>query len=68
MNTQSILAELEAQRDRIEAAIKALRGEKRRGSKPGRRLSAASKKLISDAMTKRWAERKRADKKFPRAA
>ena len=69
MDTQQIISELESERDRLEQAISALRGSMggRRGvSAAGngrrgrRRLSAASKKRISEMMKKRWAERKRA--------
>jgi hypothetical protein len=69
MDTQQIITELEAERDRLEQAISALRGSlKARGSAAGRgrrgrrRLSAAAKKRISEMMKKRWAERKRAMK------
>jgi hypothetical protein len=73
METQQIISELEAQRNRLEQAISALRGSGngRRsfgvGPGPGRRgrrhLSAAAKKRISEMMRKSWAERKRAMKK-----
>lgn len=68
MDTQQIITELEAERDRLEQAISALRGSlhgrrtatgRRRGR---RRLSAAAKRRISEMMKKRWAERKRAMK------
>lgn len=69
MDTQQIISELEAERDRLEGAISALRGSLRgrgntagRGRRGRRRLSAAAKKRISDQMKKRWAERKRAMK------
>jgi ribosomal protein S2 len=71
MDTQQIITELEAERDRLEQAISALRGSMngRRGivavggGRRGRRhLSAAAKKRISEMMKKRWAERKRAAK------
>jgi hypothetical protein len=72
MDTQQIINELEAERDRLEQAISALRGSmgSRRGIGAGpsrgrrgrRRLSAAAKKRISEMMKKRWAERKRAAK------
>ena len=70
MDTQQIISELEAERDRLEQAISALRGSMngRRsiaavGGRRGRRhLSAAAKKRISEMMKKRWAERKRAAK------
>jgi exonuclease VII small subunit len=66
MDTQQIISELEAERDRLEQAISALRGSIRRGAGTGRRgrrrLSAAAKRRISEMMKKRWAERKRAMK------
>ena len=66
MDTQQIISELEAERDRLEQAISALRGSIRRGPGTGRRgrrrLSAAAKRRISEMMKKRWAERKRAMK------
>jgi hypothetical protein len=71
MDTQQIISELEAERDRLEQAIFALRGSMngRRGiaavgsGRRGRRhLSAAAKKRISEMMKRRWAERKRAAK------
>jgi hypothetical protein len=61
VNTERIIAELEAERSRLEMAISALRG--RNGRKAGRgrrRLSPAAKKRISEGMKKRWAARKRA--------
>jgi hypothetical protein len=68
MDTQQIISELEAERDRLEQAIAALRGSLRargsagRGRRGRRRLSAAAKRRISEMMKKRWAERKRAMK------
>jgi len=68
MDTQQIISELEAERDRLEQAISALRGTSGRrgpggrGRRGRRRLSAASKKRISEMMKKRWAERKKAMK------
>jgi len=71
MDTQQIISELEAERDRLEEAISALRGSLGRraygvagrgGRRGRRRLSAAAKKRISEQMKKRWAERKRAMK------
>ena len=71
MDTQRIIAELEAERDRLTKAIAALRGRGRRGAKTGnartgnagrgqRHMSAAARQRISDAMKKRWAARKKA--------
>jgi len=73
MDTQQIINELEAERDRLEQAISALRGSmggRRAGVTPAlgrgrrgrRRLSASAKRRISEMMKKRWAERKRAAK------
>ena len=71
MDTQQIITELEAERDRLDQAIAALRGSlnARRGAgaagkgrRGRRRLSAAAKRRISEMMKKRWAERKRAAK------
>jgi hypothetical protein len=66
LDTQSIIAELEAERDRLNAAIEALQGSRRKRGRPagktdGRRrhLSAAARKRIGEAMKKRWAERKK---------
>jgi hypothetical protein len=68
MDTQQIISELEAERDRLEQAISALRGSLSgsrgsgvagRGRRGRRRLSAAAKRRISEMMKKRWAERKR---------
>ena len=68
MDTQQIITELEAERDRLEQAISALRGSLHarraagRGRRGRRRLSVAAKRRISEMMKKRWAERKRAMK------
>jgi exonuclease VII small subunit len=68
LNTESIIEELEAERDRFNDAIAALqngRGPGRRGSngRRGRRhLSAAARKKIGDAAKKRWAKIKAAGK------
>ncbi|MGH9569597.1 MAG: hypothetical protein ACRD4F_08145 [Candidatus Angelobacter sp.] len=68
METSNIIAELEAERDRLSGAIAALQGgPKRRGRRGAvrangrkRHLSAAARKRIGDAMRKRWAARKKA--------
>jgi len=69
MDTQQIISELEAERNRLDQAITALRGSMPgrrgplgRGRRGRRHLSAASKRRISEMMKKRWAERKRAMK------
>jgi hypothetical protein len=69
LNTQFIIAELEAERDRLDSAIAALRGSQNRpvrtvsgkpdGRSRKRHLSAAARKRIGEAMKKRWAERKK---------
>ena len=70
METQRILAELRAERDRLNQAIAALEGlgrpsNNRRGvrsaaAKPRsrRRLTAAGRKRLSQLMKARWAARK----------
>jgi len=73
MDLESILAELRSQRARLVEAISALEGSagpsgRRRGRPPkaasltdrqgGRRMSAAARKRISEAMKQRWANRK----------
>jgi hypothetical protein len=69
VDTAAIIAELEAERNRINVAIDALqgstsgRGRGRAAAKHTngrkRHLSAAARKLISEAMKKRWAARKK---------
>jgi hypothetical protein len=66
MDTATIIAELEAERDRLDSAVAALRGDRSTpktlsGSRDGRRrrLSAAARRKIGAAMKKRWAERKK---------
>ncbi len=71
MDTAAIIAELEANRDRLDKAIAALKGGIRsrgkgyeaatpvNGRKLRRRLSAEARKRISDAMKKKWAARKK---------
>jgi hypothetical protein len=70
MNIGQIVHQLKQERSRLDAAIEALEGAtgggKRRGRPPGskrRTLSAAARKRISQAMKKRWAERKKKTKK-----
>jgi len=70
MDTQQIISELEAERDRLDQAISALRGSMSgrrgfgagRGRRGRRHLSVAAKRRISEMMKKRWAERKKAMK------
>lgn len=66
LDTQAIIAELEAQRDRLDGAIVALRGGHsgrrlvvRATNGRKRHLTAAQRKRIGEAMKKRWAERKK---------
>jgi hypothetical protein len=64
MDTASIIAALEAERDRLNQAIAALQRSPARTvtGKPDRRrrrLSAAARRRIGLAMKKRWAERKK---------
>ena len=71
VDTGAIIAELEAERDRLNSAIAALKGgisprgkgygaaRPVDGRKRRRRLSAAARKRISDAMKKKWAARKK---------
>ncbi len=65
MNTADIIAELEAERDRLDTAIAALEGSghsKRRGRPPGmgrRHMSAAARRKIGEAKRKWWAEQKK---------
>ncbi|MGA2992679.1 MAG: hypothetical protein ABSD88_19595 [Candidatus Korobacteraceae bacterium] len=78
MNTNSILADLRAERDRLDKAIAALEaldltGTARRGRpatakaapkqrRRRRRITAAARKRMSEMMKRRWAARKRAGK------
>jgi len=61
MNKDEILKVLEAERERLDGAIAALQRNRtnKGGGRPGRRLSAAAKRRISQGMKKRWAERKK---------
>jgi hypothetical protein len=59
---EQIIANLKAERDRLNEAIAALKGTRRGKARNGparRHLSAAAKKRISDAQKKRWAAQKR---------
>ena len=75
MDIQQILSDLKNERDRIDAAVRALEGTGRSGRGPGRpagsgkgsasagkkrrTMSAAARKRISEMMKLRWAERKK---------
>lgn len=67
MDIKQILSDLRGERDRIDAAIRALEGG-RTGRGPGRpagsgrkrrTMSASARKRISEMMKLRWAERKK---------
>ena len=69
MDIQSIIADLQEERDRLQQAIDTLAGTTgstsngvRRGRKPGRHMSADARRRIGLAMKKRWAERKKGKK------
>jgi hypothetical protein len=62
MDTESIIADLEQERDRLTAAIQALSGAATRRSGRRRRLSAAARKRISDGMRRTWAARKKRER------
>lgn len=72
MDTETIIAALEAERDRLDDAIAALRGgaraaryakvagrDNRRGK---RRFSPATRRKLAELARKRWAKRKAAGK------
>jgi hypothetical protein len=63
MDTASIVAALEAERDRLNSAIIALQGQggglRRPANGIRRTLSASARKRISEAQKKRWAARKK---------
>jgi len=76
LDIHRILAELKAERDRIEHAIAAIGGfgsrRGRRGRPPGRpaggkrrkhRLTPEGRKRLSEMMKKRWAERRKKAKR-----
>jgi hypothetical protein len=67
MTTNEIVLQLKEQRSKLDAAIQALQGTaghgKRRGRPPGRTMSAAARKRISQMMKKRWAERRKKARK-----
>ena len=67
LDTAAIIVELEAERDRLNSALAALRGRQTKSltlsGKPDgrkRKLSAAARRKIGEAMKKRWAEQKKA--------
>lgn len=72
LDTQSIIAELEAERDRLDRAIEALqsspiargwrvtKGRAQNGRRGRRHLSPAARKKIADAAKRRWAKAKAA--------
>src|SRR2546429_8119416 len=66
-NFDAIVKQLEAERDRIDAAIKALRGigQTSSGSQPKRHISAAGRARIAAAARARWAKVKGQQKVVP---
>jgi hypothetical protein len=70
VNIDRIVADLRAERDRLDQAISALEGQAGRGGRraagmgPRRRrhMSPDARRRISEMMKKRWAERKRKTK------
>ena len=81
MDIQQILSDLKGERERIDAAIRALEGTGKSGRGPGRppgsgsakggkrrTMSAAARKRISEMMKLRWAERKKKAKAKAKAA
>lgn len=67
MTIDSILADLKAERDRLDQAISALEGRggprggrgRAGGVRRRRHMSPEARRRISEMMKKRWAERKR---------
>ena len=65
MNIDRILQELRSERDRLDRAIAALEGGARRGRPAGtngrrkRHLTPEGRRRLSEAMRKRWAERRK---------
>src|SRR5438309_8574071 len=66
-NLDAIVKELEAERDRIDSAITALRGigQSSSGSQPKRHISAAGRARIAAAARARWAKVKGQEKVVP---
>jgi len=64
MDTAAIVAELEAERDRLIVAIQALSGKRPRRPRGARRrkMSATARAKIGAAMKRRWAERRKKEK------
>jgi hypothetical protein len=69
LDTEQIIHELEAERDRLDNAIAALHGSRRglgrpkastNGRRGPRRLSAAARKKIAASARRRWAKAKAA--------
>lgn len=60
MNTEQIIADLEAERDRLETAIAALRGNGRRNGRrrKKRTMSAEARRKIGEAQKRRWRAQK----------
>jgi len=66
-NFDAIVKQLEAERDRIDSAIQALRGigQTSSGSRPKRHISAAGRARIAAAARARWAKAKGRQKVVP---
>ena len=62
MDLDRIVGELEAERDRLSGAIALLKGAASRAASsktPGRGMTPAGRKRLSELMKKRWAERRK---------
>ena len=65
MDTNDIIKQLTAERDRIDAAIKLLTSVSSspkapaKGTRKRKKMSAAARKRIGDAQRKRWAKQKK---------
>ena len=62
MDTEQVIEELKAERQRLDRAIDVLEGGSARSARTGRhgarRMSAEARRRISEAQKKRWASRK----------
>ena len=66
MNIEQILSELRGERDRLDRAISALEGGRKRlgrpplsGTRRKRRLTPEGRRRLSEMMKKRWADRRK---------
>ena len=65
----SIIEALETERERIDAAITALRGDSTNGRRSGKRhMSIEARRRIGEATRKRWAKRRKEAKLAAQAA